>query len=909
MKTRFLKSVRFLSVLGKATKTGFVAGWSLAAFLACTSPVQAASTLQFSATTYTVSEGAGTASLTVQRTNDVDTLVSVDYATIDGTATNGLKYTAVSGTLQFAAGETNQPIVVPILNEPFVEGTKNFRVLLTNASEGAVLGTRATATVNITDNDSGLRFFSSAYTVSEEAGFVEIGVVRGDDGNYPVTVDFTTTNVTAMAGTDYEGVTNSLTFAAGEKLKLVRITILNDAVRESSKTFRVRLGNPTGGGQLGSPTLATVTVTDTDEVVQLEFDTYYAGEETGFVRIGVLRGENNTNATVDFQTTNVSATAGLDYGGLTNTLTFAPGERLKLVDIPILNDGLKEGNETFRVILSNPTGGAALGTPQSATVTIRDNDPGVQFTQNQLWVQEQEGSVLLTMTRGNDQLLDAFTVDYATTNGTAKAGSDYAETKGTLTFAAGEMTQSFAVPILDDGVKEADEQFKVVLRNPTGGMVLGVASNVTATVTVCDTMEMRPHRFESVRVSPDGTVSLTLGGGFTPGVGLSNRFLPYLDLYPLEVSSDLKSWSPLTWLVRTNTSTNVLVYTDAGGGQSQQRFYRVPSRTFITPTQPPTGPFAVGRIDRWLTDPTRRNRFLISTNSSFQVAIWYPAIPRAGSWPLVWADEPVLRDPAWGDWLDRERYFVSYAAGNLDLASSLISYPVVLVTPGWNGVRQDLWEKADELASHGYIVVAPDHFDAWGVVLPDGTYSSGADGKDMTVAGLQDRVRDLGFIVDQLERWNLSDPFFAGRLDLGRIAVLGHSWGGPTAAEFCRIDARCRAVVALDPGGFDTTPVLTQVGLLKPVLTVNRADNTDTTLYAKTVADAVWFQMSKAEHWDIAGYGYNPYGTIVHAELAREANWTINAYVIWFLNKYLNGSTDPMPALADYPRIFNFKQK
>ena len=113
-------------------------------------------TIQFSASSYTVSEAAGTVTLAVQRLNDATTVVSVDYATADGTATNGMKYTATNGTLTFAAGETNKLIIVPILNEGFVEGTKYFRVILSNPTGGAVLGARATALVVIMDNDTGL---------------------------------------------------------------------------------------------------------------------------------------------------------------------------------------------------------------------------------------------------------------------------------------------------------------------------------------------------------------------------------------------------------------------------------------------------------------------------------------------------------------------------------------------------------------------------------------------------------------------------------------------------------------------------------------------------------------------------------------------------------------------------------
>ena len=65
------------------------------------------STLQFSASTFTVAENAGTATLSVRRLNDTDTVASVNYATADGTATNGVKYLSTSGTLAFVVGETN----------------------------------------------------------------------------------------------------------------------------------------------------------------------------------------------------------------------------------------------------------------------------------------------------------------------------------------------------------------------------------------------------------------------------------------------------------------------------------------------------------------------------------------------------------------------------------------------------------------------------------------------------------------------------------------------------------------------------------------------------------------------------------------------------------------------------------
>src|ERR1041385_55365 len=235
-------------------------------------------TIQFSPSIYTVAESADTVTLMVQRTGDTDSAVGVDYATADVTATNGFKYTAVSGTLAFGAGETNKTIVAPILDEGFVEGTRSFQVVLSNPTGGAILGTPTNATVYIRDNDMGIQFQFGANSVIEDAGVVIIRVVRDDDGTFPVAVDFSTTDLTAVSGLDYTGTTNTLSFAAQERLKLVPVPILNNTLKQANRTFRVTLGNPVGAS-LGSQKTATITVVDNDQGFQLEFPTYSVAED------------------------------------------------------------------------------------------------------------------------------------------------------------------------------------------------------------------------------------------------------------------------------------------------------------------------------------------------------------------------------------------------------------------------------------------------------------------------------------------------------------------------------------------------------------------------------------------------------------------------------------------------------
>jgi hypothetical protein len=113
------------------------------------------STLQFSTTSMLVNENAGQAVATVRRANDLDRIVTVDYSTIDGTATSGQDYVATAGTLTFAAGQTNQTILVPILNDGWVEGSEVLRITLSNPSEGALLGSPNSVNIRIRDNDTG----------------------------------------------------------------------------------------------------------------------------------------------------------------------------------------------------------------------------------------------------------------------------------------------------------------------------------------------------------------------------------------------------------------------------------------------------------------------------------------------------------------------------------------------------------------------------------------------------------------------------------------------------------------------------------------------------------------------------------------------------------------------------------
>ncbi len=422
---------------------------------------------------YKVAENVGSITLAVLRTGDTNRVVSVDYATTSTTALAGLDYVATNGTLFFPAGVTNQMIAVTILNDGLSEGPETFRVNLSSPSYGAVLGTYSTAYMTITDNDTGLQLELPSYSVNEDAGTITVRVLRRDDGDFPVSVDYATTSLTAVAGQDYLDTAGTLTFAPGEILKPVTVTLLNDAIPETNKTFRLTLRNPSGGGVLGTTASATITITDTDELVAFQSSTFAVREDTTFARIAVSRGESERSATVEVATADGTAIAGHDYTGITNALSFAPAERLKYINVPILNDSLKETSETFRIALRNPTGGAMLGSITNLTVTILDNDPGVGFPNSTITVSKGQSWLNLRVARGNDGWVGPFTVDYQTTDGTAQAGIDYQSASGTLKFEMNEMFKVIPLLLLSNPVSQVSIYFTVTLSNLTGEIPFG----------------------------------------------------------------------------------------------------------------------------------------------------------------------------------------------------------------------------------------------------------------------------------------------------------------------------------------------------------------------------------------------------------------------------------------------------
>lgn len=442
--------------------------------------------------------------------------VTVAYATADGTATAGSDYIAKSGTVTFAAGETQKTISITVNGDKVAELNETLALTLSAPSgatiaDGAAVGTILTddvvvpkitiADATVKEGDGGTRDLAFTITLSEAT-------------SGPVSVTYGTEDGTAKAGLDYVAQTGTVTFAPGETSKVINVRVTGDAVIEGNETLKINLTGATGGkiaDRLGIGTIA-----NDDATITIGNATVTEGNSgTSELAFAVnLSAATSGPVTVAYTTTNGTAKAGQDYVAQSGLLTFAAGETSKVIRVQVTGDTAVEANETLKVNLTSPTGatirdGSALGTivnDDSATAlpSLSINDAsaaeGSAATPGQI-------SFTVSLSAASTSPV---TVSFATANGTALAGSDYVAQSGTLTFAAGETQKTIQIATTGDSTVEANEGFSVVLSSPTGATI---ADATGAGTIVNDDAPAGP----TLGISDATVIEGNPGGGAAPG--------------------------------------------------------------------------------------------------------------------------------------------------------------------------------------------------------------------------------------------------------------------------------------------------------------------------------------------------------------------------------------------------------
>ena len=433
-----------------------------------------------------VNEDGGNAVFSVSLMGQSTETVTVEYETLDGTASAGFDYVTKEGTLTFLANETSKTIEVTVLDDSDVEGEETFRVTLTNPQNATLLDDLGIARIR---DDEGVEppqpgvptLAINDVTVSEGGGSAVFSVRLRGQSTETVTVTYGTSNGSAIADSDYMASNGTLVFQPGQQAKTIAVAVSDDTLLEGNETFTVSLSDPPNATLLKGVGTATIVDNDGNQTppgpptLAIYDVTVTEGSGSAVFRVS-LNTESTEVVTVDYSTFDGTATAGSDYRATGGTLTFEPGDTRKTVTVPVLDDSDVEGNETFKVRLSDARN-ATLG-DQEATGTIRDDDTDEvrpsgrpELVIYDVAVAENAGSAVfrVSLSEESDQ---AVTAAYRTSDWTATAGADYAATDGTLVFQPGETRKVITVPVLDDDEEEGDETFTVRLsdvRNATLG--------------------------------------------------------------------------------------------------------------------------------------------------------------------------------------------------------------------------------------------------------------------------------------------------------------------------------------------------------------------------------------------------------------------------------------------------------
>ncbi|NBT41841.1 MAG: hypothetical protein EBT20_15470, partial [Alphaproteobacteria bacterium] len=332
------------------------------------------------------------------------------------------------------------------------------------------------------------------------------------------------------ADSDYTATSGTLTFNPGDTTKTFNVTITNDAKNEASETYTVTISNPTNATI--SDATGTGTITNDDAAPSLSISDVSVAENVGAgvatftVTLSAVSGQT---VTVDYATSDGTATtADSDYTATSGTLTFNPGDTTKTFNVTITNDAKNEASETYTVTISNPSNATISDATGTGTITNDDAVPSLAV--NDVTVDEDAGTATFTVTQSavSGQTV---TVDYATSNGTATAGSDYTAASGTLTFNPGDTTKTFNVTITNDTSDEADETYTVTISNPTNATI----SDATSIGTITD-------NDVTVDQTDDDNTATGFGGGSHTGTTYTSGVLT-LNTTTNNAELD-ESWTP-----------------------------------------------------------------------------------------------------------------------------------------------------------------------------------------------------------------------------------------------------------------------------------------------------------------------------------------------------------------------------
>jgi hypothetical protein len=430
--------------------------------------------------------GTTNATFTVSLSTTAAQTITVQYSTLDVSATAGSDYQSTSGTLTFAPGEKRKTVTVAVIGDRVAEWNESYRLVLSNPTNAFLLNQFGSCT--ITDNeprlaiDYGPVYITEGNTGSTLATFT-VRIPQAYD--VPVEVNYSVAEgdtewwewgyyyapPPATAGSDFTGGNGTITIPAGELEKTITVPVLGDRIGEWYEYFSVDLTGSNYG--MIDQNHAVGIIVDDEPYLYVNYPEVTEGNSgtVNLIFTIALSSASDIPVTVNYATSDGSAVAGADYQSRSGSVTFMPGESSKTVAVPVIGDRVGEWNESFLLNLTDAVGANLNGAQGYASIV--DNEPRINIEYAQI-VEGNSGTRLMTFTVYLSAAYDqTVTVRYRTEDGSARVSdNDYNAASGTLTFNPGETSKTFTVTIRGDKKKESDEYFYAILHTNSSNSLI-----------------------------------------------------------------------------------------------------------------------------------------------------------------------------------------------------------------------------------------------------------------------------------------------------------------------------------------------------------------------------------------------------------------------------------------------------
>jgi hypothetical protein len=387
-------------------------------------------------------------------------------------------YVPTSGSVTFLAGQTTATITVQVIGDTLPEGNEIFLLNLTGASGGISLG-RTAAIGTIVDSSGPPAVAIGNATVQElENGSTPMyfPVFLSKPSAQPVTVSYTTGDITARAGVDYLATSGILTIPAGQTSATITVAVLGDQLVETNELFAVSVTGSTGASIAKGQALGTIV--DSPLGVSIGDTSIREGDSgtQNMLFTVYFNGVTGDTVTVDYRTADIPnipnpARAGIDYLATSGTLTFQPGQTVGTITVPVIGNFIPEpNNKLFFVNLTGATNANLIRA--QAVGTIVDDDTVPALTVGDVLVKEGDPGdtvnalvpIYLSHPLPAGQEID---VNFHTADGTAVSPADYVGTSGTLMIPGGTTSTTVTIPIVTSLHQEPNLTFTVNLDQVT----------------------------------------------------------------------------------------------------------------------------------------------------------------------------------------------------------------------------------------------------------------------------------------------------------------------------------------------------------------------------------------------------------------------------------------------------------